>query len=162
MSDNGTCRCVCSRHQCSGEILPPRSLIIAAAQGQRQLIEAHLLAGGHPDATVNGKPTALCYAAMSDDSEMAWLLIKAGAQLDYQDGIGNTACIYAVLTGNDTVLELLLTKGADIALRNKQGKCLIDYAHCTRRNNSLIREVISHHRQTQMESIQQSSPVTLQ
>ncbi|MFK7855963.1 MAG: ankyrin repeat domain-containing protein [Granulosicoccus sp.] len=159
MSENKSRRCSCSADNTDNAILCPRALIIEAAKGNRLGVRSHLNAGGHPDATVIGKPTALCYAALSNDIEMAWLLIKAGALLDYQDGTGNTPIIYAVLSGSEEVLDLLLTTGAKLTMCNQQGKSAADYAFCTHRNNFHIQQVIHNHKQyeglaTQADSMQ--------
>lgn len=151
--------CTCDSETESGQVLSPRDLIVAAAKGHLELIQKYLSHGGHPDATITGKPTALCYAAMSDDMEMAWLLIKAGALLDYQDGAGNDACIYAVLTGSGDVFELLLASGADLNVRNRQGKSPMDYVHCTFKNNNLIRQVINDYQRSHLALDQQTLPM---
>lgn len=105
MSKAIRCTCNCVTNYDQG--LTPRDVIVAAAKGNLALMQSYLRNGEHPDATIAGKPTALCYAAMSDDMDRAWLLIKTGALLDYQDGAGNNACIYAVLTDSGEVFELL-------------------------------------------------------
>lgn len=148
MIEKKFCRCVGEIDSCQDALLSPRDLIIAAARGQTRLIKTHLVAGGCPDAAIKGKPSALCYAAMSDNVEMAWLLIKADARLDFQDGIGNTACIYAVLTGSGEVLDLLLSKGAKLKLCNHQGKCPVDYAQCVQGNSILVQQIINNHQKT--------------
>ena len=160
--NNNKLRCsLCSADHSESTILSPRALIIEAANGNWQGIKSHLSAGGRPDATIIGKPTASGYAALLNDLEIAWILIKAGALLNYQDGSGNTACIYAVLSGSDAIFDLLLASGAELRIVNQQGKSALDYAFCSNRNNFHIQQTIFNHQRASDQAIHHSLQMTL-
>ncbi len=48
-------------------------------------------------------------------------LIKAGADIDIQDGDGNTPLFYAFGAGNQKAVNLLIEAGADVNVMNKEG-----------------------------------------
>ena len=52
---------------------------------------------------------------------MVKLLIRHGAEIDKQDGIGGTALMGATYYGHERVVDLLLRHGAEINLRDSLG-----------------------------------------
>ncbi|MES2543601.1 MAG: ankyrin repeat domain-containing protein [Bacteroidota bacterium] len=60
-------------------------------------------------ADANGT-TALIYAAMFKNYDIALLLIKAKASPDAKDNRGNSALDYAILANDDKLIEILKTK----------------------------------------------------
>lgn len=123
-------------------ILPPQQLIISAAKGDSDAVTAHLEAGGDPDSTIEGKPTALCYAAIGDNPNLAIKLIDAGASLNHQDSIGNTPIFYSMMAESDLVLSLLLLCGANPLKTNKQGQCCRCYAKRSSSKYELLTKIL--------------------
>ena len=105
-----------------------RRFIIASANRQHALVQHYLDSGIHPDGAPAGKPSALCYAVLGSDLDLAWTLIKAGADINFQDGQGNTPAIYAVMAASVDCLALLIRWGANLSLTNNQDKRAVDYS----------------------------------
>ena len=76
----------------------------------------------HPDATYDGKPTAICYAVMKSDTCLMKYLHRHGASLNICDKLGMTPIHYAVLGGSCFCISYLLRSGADINPLTLSGK----------------------------------------
>ena len=100
-----------------------RDFITAAAllQGDRirHFIET---AGLHPDSTFEGKPTALCYAALKADSDLTGYLLARGADVNHTDGAGMTPLHYGTLGGCAQCLVRLMDRGARLNAPNQCGQ----------------------------------------
>jgi ankyrin repeat protein len=108
------------------QLQPACALIVAAARGDVDAVRQALGAGLAADSTPPGKPSALCYAALSDEVALLELLLDHGADPDFQDAMGNTACIYAALGGAGCCLQRLARLGADLSLRNERQQSAFD------------------------------------
>lgn len=92
----------------------------AAAGNDTARVEMLVGTGNSPNATHRGY-TALHYAAMFDNTEMIAALVKAGAQIDAQDRLGNTPLLLAAARRQDEAAELLVKDGADLNAQNHDG-----------------------------------------
>ncbi len=90
-------------------------LIIASRNGAQGIVRKLLKNGASPDATSRTGISPLMQAARSSQSEIARLLIEAGASVGIRDKReGYTALMHAAEQGNEKVLEVLLKAGADV------------------------------------------------
>jgi len=97
------------------------ALIIAAALGSSEAVEA-LLEGGSNVSASNDGDTPLHFAAMKDQVEAANLLLSWGAPFDLRNGDLRTPLAMAAWYGKSTeVAELLLSKGASDFLVDRRG-----------------------------------------
>lgn len=73
-----------------------------------------------------GGSSPLITAAIFGRTEMAELLIEAGADLNFQNNDGSTALISAAFFGHPEIVQLLLNAGADRTIKNKYGATAFD------------------------------------
>ena len=66
--------------------------------------------------------TPLIYVSISNQIEIAKLLLNAGADVNKQNNIGSTALIYAAYNNNIEIVKLLLNSDADIDKQNSAGR----------------------------------------
>jgi len=86
----------------------------AAMQGDRAAVRTLLQQGRDVNAAQGDGMTALHWAAMKNDAELARMLVYAGANLKATTRLGaNTALIIAARNGNAGVIDVLLQAGAD-------------------------------------------------
>ena len=90
------------------------------------------------DVDANGN-MALMWAAQRGDSKTIDLLIKAGANIDYQTHIKNSALLYAAKQKNLTCVKLLLEAGANCLQVDFQGFNALHYAAAFSDNRDIIR-----------------------
>lgn len=100
--------------------------VIAAAKeftGVDELRKA-LDAGGSPNAVDAGGYSALLWAATRHDPGEVELLVKRGADIDFQNEKSKnyTPLMAAASRGNTPIVETLLKLGADATLKNAEGK----------------------------------------
>lgn len=107
-------------------LTPSRRFIVAAAKGDIKSVKYALALGVPADTAPDGKPTALCYAALIDDRPMLELLLDHGADVNYCDSLGNTACLYAARAGACACLQRLAGRGANLSVSNILGQSLQD------------------------------------
>ncbi len=69
----------------------------------------------------NKGPTALMLATYNEDTEIAKLLISAGANVNAQDEMLNSPFLYAGASGFVPILKLCLDNGADFNVFNRYG-----------------------------------------
>ncbi|XP_043568562.1 fibronectin type 3 and ankyrin repeat domains protein 1 isoform X2 [Chiloscyllium plagiosum] len=67
-------------------------------------------------------------AVLNGSTEIASLLIKAGANVNIQDKKGTTPLMVAVLNSYENLVQLLLNNGADSAVKNKYGTSVLEMA----------------------------------
>ncbi|XP_078079030.1 fibronectin type 3 and ankyrin repeat domains protein 1 [Mustelus asterias] len=65
-------------------------------------------------------------AALNGNTEVASILIKAGANVNLQDRMGKTPLMIAVLNSHDTLVHLLLKNGADPSVTNENVISLLE------------------------------------
>jgi len=85
----------------------------------RHLIEVR---GLHPDTTIKGKPTAICYAVLKQDNCLLSYLLKRGASVNLADRIGMTPLHYAALGGSPYCIACLVRHGACLRTTNGSGE----------------------------------------
>jgi uncharacterized protein len=86
----------------------------AAMDGDRAAVRALLQQGRDVNAAQGDGMTALHWAAMKNDAELARMLAYAGANVKATTRLGaNTPLVIAARTGNAAVVEVLLGAGAD-------------------------------------------------
>src|SRR6187431_1669216 len=93
---------------------PPATVADAAQLGDRDAVKALLKQAADVNASQGDGMTALHWAAMKGDAEMAQLLLYAGANVRAATRIGGyTPLFMAAERGTAPVLDLLLKAGAD-------------------------------------------------
>ncbi|PID61360.1 MAG: hypothetical protein CSB44_07515 [Gammaproteobacteria bacterium] len=102
-------------------------MVIAAMGGDVDLVLRHLEAGGDPDLTLPGIPTALGFAAMQADLEMTEVLLRHGADANHVDEAGHTPVVYSVSASSVYCMAALLRFGADIHCQDRHGMRPCDY-----------------------------------
>ena len=78
--------------------------------------------GLHPDSTIDGKPTALCYAVLKPNLNLVEHLIQLGADVNKSDGMGMTPLHYAAVGGCNYCVSILISRGAEINAVNSSGR----------------------------------------
>ncbi|MGH7001395.1 MAG: ankyrin repeat domain-containing protein [Stellaceae bacterium] len=93
----------------------------AAAKDDAVEVTKLLHSGSNPNDADGQGNTALIYAAMHGNAEIAKLLIGRGAAVETRDRIGNTALHLAAQRGSVDVMTLLIAAKAAVDLPNKEG-----------------------------------------
>jgi len=87
----------------------------ASMAGDRAAVKTLLQQGNDVNAAQGDGMTALHWAAMKNDAELAQMLVYAGANVKATTRLGgNTPLIIATRNGNAPVVEVLLKAGADV------------------------------------------------
>ena len=94
-------------------------LMVAAANGRAELVDALLQAKADVKGTNRNGATALMSAATQSDPAIVRALIDAGADLHAKDGGGDNALSFAALGGQRENVVLLLDAGATTAEINR-------------------------------------------
>jgi ankyrin repeat protein len=113
--------------------------INAVQQGDAEAVKLFLDAGMSPDAEENGR-TALIEAARRGHSDLALILIDAGADVNAKDTYGVSSLMFAAITGSGEVIVKLLEKSADVNVRDQDGRTALIEALTT--ENDLPDEMI--------------------
>jgi ankyrin repeat protein len=101
----------------------------AASRGDRDAVRDLLKTGAEVNGAEGDGMTALHWAAMKDDVEMARMLIAAGANLDARTRLGEyTPVILASQNGSAAMLGLLLGAGADARVSTTAGTSALMFA----------------------------------
>lgn len=96
---------------------------MAAALQQFERIQHFIeVEGLHPDATFEGKPTAVCYALLKSNIRLVRYLFSKGAQVNQADVVGMTPLHYAALGGCEYCLATVIGLGASLNVANRCGK----------------------------------------
>ena len=94
----------------------------AAMHGDRAAVKALLQQGGDVNAAQGDGMTALHWAAMKNDGELAQMLVYAGANVKATTRLGsNTPLVLAARNGNAPVVQVLLKAGADAKAATSTG-----------------------------------------
>src|SRR5215472_4044475 len=89
----------------------------AAMRGDREAVRAALKQAADVNAAQGDGMTALHWAAMKNDAELAQMLLYAGANVKATTRInGYTPLLLAARNGNAAVIEALVSAGADANL----------------------------------------------
>lgn len=97
-------------------------LISAALQDFDRVRHFVEVEGLHPDTTIEGKPTAICYAALKRDRCLLQYLHIKGASANIKDKMGMTPLHYAVLGGCTFCVSYLIHSGASVNQPSLTGK----------------------------------------
>ena len=97
-------------------------LTYAVSGAVPRLVELLLLSGAHVNHVNNRGDYPLHYAARhKDDLETVRILVRAGAQIDAKNPLGNTPFAGAAITNKTAAGRFLLEKGANRYSTNKYG-----------------------------------------
>lgn len=100
------------------------TLFKAIDQNDTSLV-SQLIANGYDPNAIQQKGwvkiSPLIFAVQKENVVIVNLLIKKGANIDWQDGFKTTALMYAAASGNEQIVKTLLEKGADVTLSDNQG-----------------------------------------
>lgn len=101
---------------------PKADIHTAVASGDEEALQQHIAAGSDINAKDPlGGSSPLITAAVFDKTDMARILIDAGADLDLRNNDGSTALISAAFFGRPEIVRMLLDAGADKTIKNKYG-----------------------------------------
>lgn len=106
---------------------PEVDLHTAVISENMEAVKQHIAAGS--DINVKdpfGGSSPLISAAVFGKTEMAKVLIDAGADLNFQNSDGSTALISAAFFCRPEIVKLLLEKNADKTIKNKYGTTAYD------------------------------------
>ena len=76
--------------------------------------------------------SALMYACMNNQPEVAKLMVEKGAKIDLQNKDGDSALIFACRNDQPEVAKLLLEKGANLDLQDEDGDSALQCSVCSR------------------------------
>ena len=94
----------------------------AAMAGDRATVKTLLQEGSDVNAAQGDGTTALHWAAMKNDAELAQMLVYAGGNVKATTRLGgNTPLVIAARNGNAAVVDVLLKAGADAKLATTTG-----------------------------------------
>jgi ankyrin repeat protein len=105
-----------------------RALCLAAANGNKQVVEHLLLRGADREARTDYAATALHCAAENGHKEVVELLLAKGADKEAKSEFGRTALHEAARCGHKEVVECLLSRGADKEARDAYGGTPLGFA----------------------------------
>ena len=74
------------------------------------------------------KINLLITAVNKKNVDAVTVLLRHGADVNWEDGFNTTALMYAASSGNIDIIKLLLNNGADIKHKDKQGNDAISVA----------------------------------
>lgn len=96
-------------------------LLSAVSKQDSKLVAEILQSKPNLETKDNKGPTALMLATYNEDTEIAKLLISAGANVNAQDEMLNSPFLYAGASGFVPILKLCLDNGADFNVFNRYG-----------------------------------------
>lgn len=117
----------CSTKETKKEGAPDVDLHTAVISDNMEAVKQHISAGS--DLNVRdpfGGSSPLISAAVFGKTEMAKVLIDAGADLNFQNNDGSTALHTAAFFCRPEIVQLLLNKNADRNIKNKFGATAYD------------------------------------
>lgn len=106
----------------AGVKAPEIDLHTAVLTENIEAVNQHIAAGSNlNERDPFGGSSPLITAAVFGKTEMAKILIEAGADLNFQNNDGSTALLTAAFFCRPEIVKLLLAKGADKSIKNKYG-----------------------------------------
>ena len=107
----------------TADVKPPQvDIHTAVVTDNLSALKQHIDAGTNiNEKDPYGGSSPLISAALFGKTEMAKLLIEAGADLNFQNNDGSTALNTAAFFCRPEIVKLLLSKGADKTIMNKYG-----------------------------------------
>lgn len=95
-------------------------IVLAAKNGNAEIVEALLKAGADPNAATSTGATVLMLAAMSGSTNAAKVLLDRGADVNAKENKnGQTALMFAAWENRADVIRLLIHRGADTGVVTK-------------------------------------------
>jgi len=129
----GTALFLCAAGAAMADTTADRALIEAGGRGDAAAVQKLLGEGGSVTARDEQGRTALLaatHAAPGVATEVARLLIAAGADVNAKDDLEDSPYLYAAAEGRNDILKLTLAHGADLKSTNRYGGTgLIPAAH---------------------------------
>jgi ankyrin repeat protein len=107
-------------------------LMLAAANGNTEIVKLLLDAGAKIGATDSAGSTALHWAAERGRADVVRQLLAANAPVDLETKRGLTPLMLAAGSGSAEVVEVLLAAGADPKRQDFTGRSALDYAQAKR------------------------------
>ena len=108
-----------------------RDYLVSAALHMTDQVQYYIeVMGLHPDATLGGKPTALCYAVLKPHFTLMTYVVEKGADINHADRMGMTPLHYAALGGCEHCLAFLVSRGAHLNACNRRGETPLALAGC--------------------------------
>ncbi|GJM09269.1 MAG: hypothetical protein DHS20C11_15450 [Lysobacteraceae bacterium] len=106
---------------------PSVDLHTAVVAGDVAVVKAHIAAGSDLNvAEPFGGSSPLISAALFGQTEIAIVLIDAGADLDVTNGDGSTALHTAAFFGRPQIVDALLQHGVNTTIKNNYGSTAYD------------------------------------
>ena len=93
----------------------PTPLMDAVVSRDPQKVQSLLDSGADPDD--GGLGTPLVEAARSGDVDILRILMRGGAKIDFDDGVGWTALVAAGWAGSESAAKFLVDSGANVCIR---------------------------------------------
>lgn len=121
----------------------PPPLIEATLAGDLDQVRSQLAAGTDPNLVYHTN-TALTYAARDGFTDIAEVLIDAGADVNWIDGEGVTPLILASFKGHVALTQLLLDHGADKTIIDQWNRTALDYALRRGENDEIVQMLCMH------------------
>ncbi|KAF9355996.1 hypothetical protein BGX26_005855 [Mortierella sp. AD094] len=85
--------------------------------------------------------TPLIYAACFGHTEIAFMLLEAGAVVDARDKFGWTALVWATNNKHENIVRLLLEQGASTSAQTAKGHTIVDFLRHDPNDNAKIVQV---------------------
>ena len=114
-------------------------LLRAAAAGDQALLTQLLLAGADPNVVGTDWRGPLHHAVLLGRLDMATVLVRAGARVDWQDADKVTPLILAAHGNYPEIAEYLILAGADPMVTDRWGRRALDYALMRGKNDPVAR-----------------------
>jgi ankyrin repeat protein len=109
-----------SAKQANSAPVPAVDMHTAVVTGNIDAIRQHIAAGSNiNEKDPFGGSSPLISAAVFGKTEIAQLLIEAGADINFQNNEGSTALHSAAFFCRPEIVKMLLAKGADKGIKNK-------------------------------------------
>jgi ankyrin repeat protein len=105
------------------KVKPPKTDIHTAVMTDNmEALKQHIAAGSNlNEKDPFGGSSPLISASLFGKTQMAKMLIEAGADLDFRNNDGSTALHTAAFFCRPEIVKMLLSKGADKTIKNKYG-----------------------------------------
>ena len=122
-----------------------KNYLLAAALQETEMVVYYIeVEGLHPDTTIAGKPTAVCYAAMKANLPLLRYLLDKGAAVNQADALGMTPLHYATLGGSVLCIAMLIGRNATLNAINHAGQTPFALAQ-NQTKLTLCRELLQRH-----------------
>jgi len=126
------------------QVVPPTDIHTAIMKGDIVAIKQHIAAKSDLNLKESiGGSTPLISAALFGKTEIAKLLIDAGAKLNIQNNEGSTALITASFFCRPEIVKMLLAKKADKTIKNNYGNTAIETVSSTFQDVKPIYDMLS-------------------